>query len=208
MSNIYTGYVYLWLDTKGKFYYVGGHHGKVEDSYVCSSKTMKRAYQKRPDTFKLKILEYVNGNTKDLRIAEQHWLNLIKDTELMVSENVKNGTCRYYNVKKNAVGGNGSANKGNHNLGGHNKGVSWGKHSSETKKIISEKKKLYWNSQSVKKVINHCLLCDKEHTNKQYCSRSCASKVKARNSGVGKNFGKNRMLVDSVSRTTSKTQVD
>jgi hypothetical protein len=37
--SIYTGYIYLWYDTKAKLFYIGGHHGQVTDSYICSSKT-------------------------------------------------------------------------------------------------------------------------------------------------------------------------
>ena len=84
---------------------------------------MKRAYNLRPSTFKFKILEYVNGTTADLRLAEQKWLNMIKDSELMNTENVQNGTCRYYNVKKYAAGGNGFANRGK-NKKGWNKGIT------------------------------------------------------------------------------------
>jgi hypothetical protein len=101
----YTGYVYLWYDTRAKLFYLGGHLGRVEDSYVCSSGTMNRAYKNRPETFKLKILEYTFGGVSELRAAEQRWLDLVKDEELLLSGNVKNGTARYYNVKKNAYGG-------------------------------------------------------------------------------------------------------
>lgn len=44
--NIYTGYIYLWYDTKAKFFYLGGHKGRVEDSYVCSNRMMLTAYKK------------------------------------------------------------------------------------------------------------------------------------------------------------------
>lgn len=40
LSMNYTGYVYLWYDTRAKLFYLGGHLGRVEDSYVCSSGTM------------------------------------------------------------------------------------------------------------------------------------------------------------------------
>ena len=110
--NIYTGYIYLWYDTKAKLFYLGGHKGKVEDSYVCSNQKMRRAYQKRPETFKFKVLEYVTGDTKSLRDAEQRWLDKIKDTELYWTPNIYNKTVRYYNQKKFSAGGNGSANKG------------------------------------------------------------------------------------------------
>lgn len=109
--TVLDSYVYLWYDTKAKFFYLGGHKGRVEDSYVCSNRVMLNAYKKRPETFKFRVLEfcsYVN-----LRNTEQKWLNRIKDHEFMTSENVLSGTCRYYNVKKNASGGNGiGTNKG------------------------------------------------------------------------------------------------
>ena len=120
--TIYTGYIYLWYDTRAKLFYLGGHKGKVEDSYVCSNKMMLRAYRKRPETFKLKILEYVNGDNKVLREAEQRWLNLIHDKELYWTLNIYNKTVKYYNQKKQSSGGNGSANKGNSNIGGWNRG--------------------------------------------------------------------------------------
>ena len=142
--NIYTGYVYLWYDTKAKFFYLGGHKGKIEDSYICSNKMMLKAYKKRPETFKIRILEYVCGDNKDLREAEQRWLNMIKDNQLYWTPNIYNKTVRYYNQKKHSSGGNGSANKGNSNIGGHNKGVKQ-PHSEETKRLMSQKKKEYWN---------------------------------------------------------------
>lgn len=119
----YTGYVYLWYDTLARLFYLGGHYGKVEDSYVCSSKTMLRAYKKRPLSFKFRVLQYTYGNPNELRFVEQRWLNMIRQEELLLTENVRNQTARYYNVKKNAVGGNGvGTNLGNSNIGGHNKG--------------------------------------------------------------------------------------
>lgn len=101
--NIYNGYIYLWYDTKASLFYLGGHKGQVEDRYICSSKPMLRAYKLRPHTFKLRVLQYLNGSNKELREAEQQWLDRIKISELMTSENVKNKTCRYYNVKKHAT---------------------------------------------------------------------------------------------------------
>jgi len=120
--TIYTGYIYVWYDTKAKLFYIGGHKGRVEDSYICSNAMMLRAYRKRPQTFKLKILEYVNGDNKVLREAEQRWLNMIKDEELYWTPNIYNKSVRYYNQKKHSSGGNGAANKGNSNIGGWNRG--------------------------------------------------------------------------------------
>jgi hypothetical protein len=77
---------------------------------------MMRAYRKRPEAFKRKILEYVLIDCKfEVLKHEQKWLNKIKDEELGV---------KYYNFKKVAAGGNGRANLGNSKCGGWNKGVT------------------------------------------------------------------------------------
>ncbi len=142
--TIYTGYVYLWYDTKAKFFYLGGHKGRIKDSYICSNKMMLRAYKKRPETFKLRILEYVYGDNKALREAEQRWLNMIKDTELYWTPNINNKTVRYYNQKKHSSGGNGSANKGKSHPA-WNKGLKGVQpYSEETRLKMSQKKKEYW----------------------------------------------------------------
>ncbi len=109
---------------------------------------MLTAYKKRPETFKLRILEYIYGDNQELREAEQRWLNKIKDEELYWTPNIYNNTVRYYNQKKTSSGGNGSANKGNSNIGGHNKGKKR-PHSDETKLLMSQKKKEYWAKKKV-----------------------------------------------------------
>lgn len=143
--TIYTGYVYLWYDTKAKLFYLGGHKGKVEDSYICSDTKMLNAYKKRPETFRFKVLEYVKGDNIALREAEQRWLNMIDDSELYWTPNIYNKTVRYYNQKKHSSGGNGSANKGNSNIGGWNRGLKGVQtYSEETRLKMSQKKKEYW----------------------------------------------------------------
>ena len=186
---IYTGYVYIWYDTKAKLFYVGGHKGRVNDRYICSNMPMKRAYLKRaylkrPKTFKFKVLEYTQGDAKCLRLAEQKWLNLIKETELMNSLNVKNKTCKYYNVKKNSVGGNGSANKGNNNIGGWNKGYS------NYEVILRKERKICFyplDKPPVKNnIVNYnisnkkCFTCDENFESKRinhnFCCEKCRNK--------------------------------
>lgn len=183
----YTGYVYLWYDTKAKFFYLGGHYGKVEDSYICSNKAMKRAYKLRPETFRFRVLEYVFGNTKELRFVEQKWLNRIKDTELLLSENVKNGTAKYYNVKKHACGGNGVGtnkgkshpawNKGMKFVGNWNSGLSGVQNynSPERSKKLSDAMKKRWGTFDNPKIqeTKVCPTCNKLHANKIYCSKQC-----------------------------------
>jgi hypothetical protein len=121
--HIYSGYIYLWYDTRAKLFYLGGHKGKVEDSYICSNKMMLRAYKKRPETFKFKVLEYVYESTQ-LRKTEQKWLDKIKDEELYWTPNIYNKTVKYYNQKKHSSGGNGSANKGKSTIGGWNRSLT------------------------------------------------------------------------------------
>lgn len=141
----YDGYIYIWYDTKAKLFYIGGHYGKVEDRYISSSKPMLRAYKIRPETFKFKVLEYIVGSTTELRNKEQKWLDKIQDHELLLSENIKNKTVKYYNVKKNSVGGNGKGtNKGKSSIGGWNRGVTGSFRSDEVKIKISIKQKETW----------------------------------------------------------------
>ena len=182
--HTYTGYVYIWYDTKAKFFYIGGHYGKVNDSYICSNEMMKRAYKKRPETFKFKVLEYVHSDTKALREAEQRWLNMIRDEELYWTPNIYNKTTKYYNKKKSAVGGNGfGTNKGKSTIGGWNRGLKldydvWNKgmtglvRSQETRDKIRASK-----TKNAKRIIK-CETCDKDiETNiptKRFCSCQCS----------------------------------
>lgn len=106
-GEVYYGFVYLWYDTKQQMFVIGSHHGSIDDGYVTSTggEWFKRAYKKRPATFKRRILTY---NTeldckKQTQLYEQWWLDLRPD--------IRNNT-RYYNMKNLAAGGNGGAIKG------------------------------------------------------------------------------------------------
>ena len=163
-------------------FYVGGHFGSVGDSYIGSNKWLQDAYRKRPEDFKMRVLEYVQGDTKALRKAEQRWLDMIKDPELSISKNVIEGCNRYFNMKKNAAGGNGSANKGNSNIGGWNRGkIGIQPHSEETKKKMSVSAKKRWKEnpppRGKKEIpIKECPRCQIKFQKKSiYCSRSCAN---------------------------------
>lgn len=86
------GFIYIWFDRKHKRYYVGSHWGTEDDGYVCSSSWMKRAYLRRPQDFKRRIL--TNKVPREiLRNVEKYWLSMIKSHEL------RN---RYYNLITNA----------------------------------------------------------------------------------------------------------
>jgi len=83
-----TGFIYLWFDRKHKRYYVGCHMGAENDGYVCSSSWMKKAYKRRPEDFRRKILE--KNITRELLYEREHyWLSMIKQTEI---------GSRYYNL--------------------------------------------------------------------------------------------------------------
>ena len=194
-QNSYTGYVYLWYDTVSKFFYVGGHYGKVEDSYICSNRTMKRAYKLRPQTFRFRVLEYVNSDTKMLRASEQRWLDMIKARELMISDNVQNGTCRYYNVKKTAYGGSHKGHKKNRNKPAWNKGItsdmlqlrqtglfcllSDKSKNTSTPYTNNTKRKKKWIRKTQFKIT--CKVCHSEFLSnrkeRSVCSLSCVSKI-------------------------------
>ena len=91
------GFVYLWYDRDSKMFYLGSHKGREDDGYVCSSKHMLKEYKARSESFKRRILE--RCDEMDILKAEQKWLDLIKSNELYYKKGV------YYNVKKNAAGG-------------------------------------------------------------------------------------------------------
>lgn len=86
---IMSGFVYVWFDRKHKRYYVGSHWGTPDDGYVCSSSWMKRAYKRRPEDFRRRIIAW-SDNRRNLLIEEYRWLSMIKQEEL------RN---RYYNMK-------------------------------------------------------------------------------------------------------------
>lgn len=90
-----SGFVYIWRDRKRSMFYLGSHWGSQTDGYVCSSKPMLRAYKKRPQDFRRRILAIVTTSRRDLHAEEQRWLDLVRPDELQR---------RYYNYKKYATG--------------------------------------------------------------------------------------------------------
>lgn len=95
------GFVYIWYDRKHKRYYIGSHWGHEDDGYVCSSRMMRQAYNRRPEDFKRRIISRVYTNRKELLLEEERWLKMIdpekttpKNTTLESRKNV-----RYYNIK-------------------------------------------------------------------------------------------------------------
>lgn len=89
------GFVYIWFDRKHKRYYIGSHWGTEDDGYICSSRWMRKAYKKRPEDFKRRIISKIFSNSKELLNKEFEWLSLIEDAELK---------SKYYNVTKHKNG--------------------------------------------------------------------------------------------------------
>lgn len=81
------GFIYLWFDRKHKKFYLGRHWGTIDDGYICSSKSMREAYRRRPSDFKRRIVTRVNDRDI-LVLEEQRWLNMIDIEKLKT---------RYYN---------------------------------------------------------------------------------------------------------------
>lgn len=79
--------------------------GSLDDGYTSGTGHFARAYKKRPNDFKRRIIETIDTNDRDaLYKAEKRWLDLIHPSELDLSINRKNGTVRYYNRKRTASG--------------------------------------------------------------------------------------------------------
>lgn len=81
------GFVYIWYDKKRKMYYIGSHWGTEDDGYICSSNRMRKAYRRRPQDFKRRLLERIDERSK-LMIIENKWLQK--------AEKKKD---RYYNLR-------------------------------------------------------------------------------------------------------------
>jgi hypothetical protein len=89
------GFVYIWFDRKHKRFYVGAHWGSEDDGYICSSVWMRRAYARRPQDFRRRIISRVERR-EDLANEEQRWLNMMKAEELRGP--------RYYNIRTDSSG--------------------------------------------------------------------------------------------------------
>lgn len=76
------GFVYVWFDSYRKMYYVGSHWGHENDGYICSSTRMRKAYRRRPQDFKRRILSRVTTSKQDLLDEEYRYLSMIDQSEL------------------------------------------------------------------------------------------------------------------------------
>ena len=79
-------------------FYLGSHKGSTDDGYTGSGRRFRAHYHSRPEDFKRRILEYVDGSVAKIWEREAAWLSLIKPEEL---------NTRYMNQKLTAIGGAG-----------------------------------------------------------------------------------------------------
>jgi hypothetical protein len=99
----YYGYVYEWTNLNNGIKYIGSHYGAVEDYYKGSGKNFMEAYNKSPNDFIMRVLEYVAVDNKKLVLEiEKKWLDSIP--------NIKDNP-GYYNLNNDAVGGFGYITK-------------------------------------------------------------------------------------------------
>lgn len=93
----YFGYVYEWTNITNGMKYIGSHYGSVEDYYAGSGKDFMKAYKRSPESFVMKVLEYVDKNNKKFLLeVEKKWLDSVP--------NIKDHP-DYYNLNNDAVGG-------------------------------------------------------------------------------------------------------
>lgn len=89
------GFVYIWYDRKRKMFYIGCHWGSINDGYICSSNRMRKAYRRRPQDFKRRILK-TNIPIREQTFEEEYsWFSMIKEEELGK---------KYYNLRKHKWG--------------------------------------------------------------------------------------------------------
>jgi hypothetical protein len=135
MKNDQYGFVYIWYDKFQKRFYIGAHWGNINDGYICSSSWMMKAYKKRPEDFKRKILISNISDKKTMFEEEHRFLSRIKPEEIKT---------RYYNictVKKTHWSATPNAKTIAQKSGEKRRGVPLGPCSEETKQKISEANK-------------------------------------------------------------------
>lgn len=95
------GFIYVWYDRKHKRFYIGSHWGAENDGYICSSRVMRRAYNRRREDFKRRVVKRVFTNRVDLLREEERWLKMIDPNKTFPKNTTTKSrfeNVRYYNV--------------------------------------------------------------------------------------------------------------
>lgn len=201
----YTGFVYIWLDKKYSRYYIGSHKGTIDDGYIGSNTYLKNAYTTRPLDFKRRILFFCSSdNLLDLQNKEQYYLDMIKDSELYSSINVKNKTIRYYNIKKIARGGSTKGHKKNRIKPAWNKGFTKEEISLRSKGLLCfiSDKPVPRNPKKSQSLEYTCKKCCSINTRPKHSTRMiCDSCKKSKNILTKECMGCSKLFQPSDSRS-------
>ena len=93
----YFGFIYKWTNCRNQKYYVGSHHGPIDDRYIGSGVWFARAYDKEPEEFSREILEYITVNDPIVTLdVEQRYLSEIVEV---------GNKDKCYNISRKAGGG-------------------------------------------------------------------------------------------------------
>lgn len=99
------GFVYIWYDKRNKMFYIGSHWGTEDDGYICSSPKMLRAYARRPQDFKRRIIKRGFDNRPELLKEEDRWLKMIDPSKTLNNNKRlrdREENVRYYNINLSA----------------------------------------------------------------------------------------------------------
>lgn len=175
----YFGYVYEWTNRTNNKKYIGSHHGAVTDSYIGSGIIFKKAYNKNPSHFIMRVLEYITTDDKNLTLmCEQQYLDRVP--------NIKNNKM-YYNINNKAKGGwsfidSSHVNKRAKTLKEkhQNYGLSEKEQNSYVKKIQTKLDRISTDGFSIKERHQHEKYgCVVEITDSQGCTKTYPSYAKA-----------------------------
>src|SRR5208337_3469253 len=97
------GFVYRWYDKKHDRFYIGSHWGYEDDGYICSSRWMRKSYNRRKEDFNREILVSNIEDRKQTLEEEHKWLQTIKDEELGNKYyNLRNCKFGHYSTDENS----------------------------------------------------------------------------------------------------------
>lgn len=139
-----SGFVYMWINKLNSKKYIGSHIGSQNDGYIGSGPIFKKAIEKYGiDNFERIILEEVDDKL-ELRKREEYYLELFNvenDKQFYNVRNKAGGSWEYINKSPEIRQKLKELYKDRWDRIPHPKGMKDKKHSSQSKKKISESSK-------------------------------------------------------------------
>lgn len=103
-------------------FYLGSHKGSEDDGYIGSGYRFLKAYKKRPQDFRRRIIERISeGDIPEIHAAEQRWLNQIKPEEFDTRYYNRNSVASGFDSRMGRLGGLKGGAKGGAAGGPHKK---------------------------------------------------------------------------------------